>query len=121
MWEAIFNLILGTVNTSQGAAVALHSLPATPMLSKTSFEDMLAEEAHFTPSSKPGCVKFVDMMEGGLTSTPLNLLKEVALPPRPMLQSHPDEIGLHMVTQEFRKMQEPKLNKLKVGYTSSSR
>ena len=62
-------------------------------------------------------LKFVDMIEGGLTSTPHILPEEVALPPRPNLQSHPDEI----VTCEFRKIRELKISKLKGGYTSSAR
>ena len=44
----------------------------------------------------------------------------MALPPRPMLQSHSDEIGLHTAIQEFRKMRELKVSKLKGGYTSSA-
>ena len=44
----------------------------------------------------------------------------MALPPRPVLQSHPDEIWLQAAAQEFRKMQEPKFSSLKGGYTSSA-
>ena len=58
---------------------------------------MLAEEAKFKPSHQPKYVTFVDMMQGGLTSTPCNQPEEVALPPRPVPESHPDEIGLHIV------------------------
>ena len=75
----------------------------TAVINKASFEDMLLEEANYTPSCQPRNVKFADMIEGGLTSTPCNLPEEVALPPRPMLQSHPDEIGLHVAAHEFRK------------------
>ena len=120
MWE-IFNLILGMVNTRRGAPVASHSTTmATPVINKTSFKDMLAEEANFTPSHQPRCVKFADMMQGSLTSTLLNRPQEVALPPRPVLQSHPDEIGLYTAAGEFRKMQEPKISMLQGGYTSSA-
>ena len=62
----------------------------------------------------------MDTIEGGLTSTQCNLPEEVALPPRPILQNHLDEIGLQAATCEFRKMREPKINKLKGGYTSSA-
>ena len=41
------------------------------------------------------------MIAGGLTSTLHNLPEEVALPPRPMLESHPDETWLHSVAHEF--------------------
>ena len=98
MWE-IFNLIPGMVNTRRGAAVALHSTTmATLIINKTSFKDMLANEASFTPSHQPRHVKFADLMKRGLTSILCHQPEEVALPPRPVLESHPDEIGLHMAT-----------------------
>ena len=65
MWEDIFNLILGTVNTRQGTAVASHNTTlATPIIHKALFEDMLAEEANYTPSCQPRHVKFVNTIEG---------------------------------------------------------
>ena len=70
---------------------------------------MLAEEENFTPSHQPRHVKFADMMEGGLTSTPHNLQEEVALPAKPTHESHPEEITLHMAAHEFRKMWEPNI------------
>ena len=56
---------------------------------------MLAEKANFTPSHQPKHVRFVDTMKGGLSSTQHNQLEEVALPPRPISENHPEEIGLH--------------------------
>ena len=44
----------------------------------------------------------------------------MALLPRPIIQSHPEEIGLHAAAHIFRKMQEPKISKLKGGYSSSA-
>ena len=70
IWDEIFNLIQGTVNTKWGAAVASYSLTVTSLINWASFEDMLAEEADFTPSDQLRCVKFTDTLEGGLTSTP---------------------------------------------------
>ena len=116
--ESWFYVILGTVNTRRGIAVASYSLVMTPVVNKTSFEDMLAEKANFTPSHQSRHVKFMDMVKGGLTSTPHN--QEVALPTRPAYQSHPEEIWLNASTHEFRKMQEPKISKLKGGYTLSA-
>ena len=107
IWEEIFNLILGTVNIRQGTAVVSHNTTiVTPVINKASFQDKLAEEANYTPSCQPRHVKFGDMIEGGLTFTPHNFPEEVVLPPRPMLQSHPDEIGLHAAAHEFRKKNE---------------
>ena len=97
-----------------------HSLPATPVINMASFEDMLDEEANFTPSHQPRHVKFMDMMEGGLTSTPGNVQQEVALPAKPTYEIYPAEIGLHAATCKLSKMQELKISKLKGSYTSSA-
>ena len=121
MWEEIFNLIPGTVNTMQGTAVASHSTTmTTPMTNRASFEDMLVEEANFTPSHQPRHVKYVDTMKGAFTSNPHKQQEEVALPPRPVSESHLEETGLHTAAGEFRKMWEPKINKVKGGYISSA-
>ena len=121
MWEEIFHLIPGTVYTRKGSSVASYSnTMATPMINKTSFEDMLAEEANYTHSHQPRHVNFADMIKWGLTSTPGNLPQKVTLPTRLVLKSHPNEIGLHVAAQGFRKMWEPKISKLKGGYTSSA-
>ena len=77
---------------------------------------MLAEEANFTPSHQPRHVKFGGIMQGSLTSSPHNQQpEEVALPPRHISSSHPEEIGLHMAAHQFRKMQEPEIINLKCG------
>ena len=65
--------------------------------------------------------KFSDMTEGSFTSsTPCIQQEEVALPSKPIIQSHPEEIGLHVAVHKFRKMQEPNISKLKGGYSSSA-
>ena len=84
----------------------------TTIINKASFEDILAEEANYTPSCQTRHGQFADTIEGGLTSTPCNLPEDVALPPKPMVQSHPDEIGFHVATYEFRKMTQLKISKL---------
>ena len=79
--------------------MASHSTTiTTPIINRALFEDMLAEEANNTPGHQPRHVRFVDTMKGGLTSTPPNQLEEVALPPRPIPESHPEEISLHAAT-----------------------
>ena len=100
--------------------MASNSPVVTPVINRESFKDMLAEEANFTPSLQPRCVKFTDTVQGQLTSTPCNLWEEVALPPKPPFQGHAEEIGLHAAAQEFQKMQEPKMTSLKGGYTLSA-
>ena len=59
----------------------------------------------------------MNTIKGGLTSTPHNQSEEEA---PSILESHPYEMGLHAAAQEFRKMQEPRISKLKGRYTSSA-
>ena len=80
--------------------MASNSLTVTPVVNRELFKDMLAEEASFTPSHQPRHVKFADTVQELLTSTPHNF-QEVPLPPMPPFQSQPEEIGLHLATQEF--------------------
>ena len=94
-------------------------MASAPMVNRTSFEDMLAEEAHFTPYHQPKHVTFLDMMGGGVTSpTPCTHQKEVVLPSRPIEQNHPEEISLHAAACKFRKIWEPKISKLMGRYSS---
>ena len=44
----------------------------------------------------------------------------MALPPRPISSSHPDEIGLHTAAHEFRKMWKTKISQLNGEYSSSA-
>ena len=76
--------------------MASGSPSVSPTVNKGSFEDMLAEEITFTPRHQPRCVKFVDMVQGGLTSTPCRYQEEVALPSKPNFQSHAEETWLHL-------------------------
>ena len=81
---------------------------------------MPAREVNFTPHHQSRYVKFADTIEGGLTFTPCNQSEEVALPPRPVIESHLEGIGLHAAASELRNMWEPKNSELKDGYTSSA-
>ena len=121
MQEEVFNLLSGTVNTMQGTVVSHNTtITNTHVVNQISFEDMLAEEAHLTSGHQPKHVKFVDMTEGGFaSSTPLRHQEEVALLPRHVAQDHPEEISFHVAAHKFRKMWEPKISKLKGGYSSS--
>ena len=58
-------------------------------------------------------------MGGGVqSSTPCRHQEEVVLTPKPIEQNHPEEISPHVAAREFRKMREPKMSKLKGGYSS---
>ena len=100
--------------------VASDSLLVAPTVNSRSFEDMMAEETTFTPSHQPRHVTFVDTVQGGLSSTPCRSQEEVAVPLKPMVQSHPEETGLHAAAHKFQKMWEWKISKLKGGDTSSA-
>ena len=45
----------------------------------------------------------------------------MVLPSRPVERNHPGNIGLHVAACKFQKIWEPKINKLKGGYSSSAR
>ena len=85
------------------------------------FQDMLAEEASFTPSHCPKHVTFMDTMGGDVTSSiPHRYQEEVILPSRPTEMNHPEEIEFQAAAHKFRKMCEPKISKLKGGYSLSA-
>ena len=72
------------------------TIASASVVHRTSFEDMLAEKANFTPGYQPKHVTFLDMMGGGVTSsTACRQQEEVVSPSRPTEQSHPEEISLH--------------------------
>ena len=102
-----------------------------PVAGKAYFEDELAKEATWG-SHHPCHVCFASNQKGGLTSTPLkssvkvgednislpqwrkarkSLMNTTACPPREEMQ---------MDTQEFHKIHEPKINKLKGNYSATA-
>ena len=123
MREEILNLILGMVNTVRGMAVSHNTTVASmPRISQTSFEDMLAEEASVIPGQQQKHVTLMDTMRGVTSSTPQKHQDEMVLPSGPVERNnHPEDVRLHAAACEFRKMQEPKISKLKGGYSSSAR
>ena len=45
----------------------------------------------------------------------------MVLQSRPVERNHPEDVGLHVAAHKFQKMWEPKISKLKGGYSSSAR
>ena len=115
-------MVQGIFNTMRGAAVSWDTTMASvPVVNKNSFEDMLAEEVNFTPGHQPKHVTFLEMMGGGVTSSmPHRQQEEVVLPSRPTEQNYPEEVSFHVAACKFRKIWEPKISKLKGGYSSSA-
>ena len=121
MREEIFNLIPGAVNTVRGTAVSHNTTVASvPRISQTFFEDMLAEEANVTPGCQPKHDVYGHNERGVTSSTPQKYQEEVVSPSRPVERSHPEDVGLHAAACKFPKMWEPKISKLKGGYSSSA-
>ena len=100
MREEIFSLILGTVNTMRGTAVSHNTTMASAaMVSQTSFEGMLAEEANFTPSCQLKHVTFRDTIRGVLPHPhPIEIWKRWSYHQDPLNRNHPEETGLHAVS-----------------------
>ena len=96
------------------------TMASDPVVNRTSFEDMLAEEVNFTPArNQSKHLTFQDTMGGVTPSTPNRKQEDVVLPSRPTEQSHPEEISFHAAAHKIRKMWEPKISKLKGRYSSS--
>ena len=120
MWEEIFNLILGTVNTGRGTAVASYSPPVTHIVNKTSLKDMLAKEAYFTPSHQSRCVKFIDMIEGGLTLPHVIYRRMWQYQQSQLTKATQRKLGSMQLHMNSERCEEPKIGKLKGGYTLSA-
>ena len=101
------------------------------MAGKAYFEDELAEEATWG-SHHPCHVHFASSQKGHLTSTPLkssvkvgedNILLPQQRKARESLMNTtacPPRYEMQMAMQEFCKMHEPKINKLKGGYSATA-
>ena len=103
----------------------------TPVAGRQYFEDELAEKATWG-SNHPCHVCFASSQKGGLTSTPLKSAAKVgkdnSLPPqqrkaRENLLTNmvcPPGYDMQMAVQEFCKLHEPKISKLKGGYSATA-
>ena len=128
-----FKILPGTVNVRCRTSIKhLSSLSQNILVAgKAYFEDELVKEA--TWGSHHAChVCFASSQKGGLTSTPLkssmkvgedNILLPQQRRARESLMSNtvcPPRYEMQMATQEFCKMSEPKIYKLKGGYSATA-
>ena len=102
-----------------------------PVVGRQHFEDELAEEATWG-SNHPCHVHFAGSEKGGFTSTPLksaakdgehyNLLPQQKQARQNLLAStfRPSKHSMHMTACKFYKLCEPKINKLKGGYSATA-
>ena len=91
-----------------------------PVMGRSHFENELAEEATWALHSHPCLVYFASNPHGGFTSTPRKYPEEQRPIARFNPATHPPRYEMKMVAQEFCKMHEPKINKLKGGYSATA-
>ena len=117
-----FNILPGTVNSKRGAAAAHASgiSQDIPVVGRTQFEDELAEEAIWNVHQHPCHVHFASDPQGRFTSTPIRHPEEDRSKARISPEVYPPGYGMKVAVQEFRKLCEPKINKLKGGYSATA-
>ena len=117
-----FDILPGTVNAKRGAATAHASgiLQDIPVIGRSQFEDELAEEATWNVHQHLQCVHFTSNPQGGFTSTPLRHPEEGRSKARVSTEVYPPGYDMKVALQEFCKLCEPKINKLKGGYSATA-
>ena len=117
-----FDILPGTVNAKRGAAVAYASgiSQDIPVVGRTQFENELAEEATWNMQHHPCHVHFASNPQGRFTSTPVRHPEEDRARARSSPEMYPPRYGIKVAAQEFRKLHEPKINKLKGGYSATA-
>ena len=131
--QEAFQYLPGTVNVRHWTGIQhLSGLSQNiPVAGRQYFEDELAEEATWG-SNHPHHVCFVSSQKGGFTSTPLKSAAKVEedyslLPQQKQARESlltstvsPPGYDMQMAAREFHKLHEPKINKLKGGYSATA-
>ena len=117
-----FNILPGMVNARRGAAAAHASVISQDILGigRSQFENELAEEARWNAHQHLQHVHFDSNPQGGLTSTPLRHPEEARMRARVNTDVYPPRYHMKVAAQEFCKLHEPKINKLKGGYSATA-
>ena len=117
-----FDILPGTVNVKRGAAAAHASgiSQDIPVVGRTQFEDELAEEDIWNAHQHLHHVHFASNPQGRFTSTPLGHLEEDRAKARISPEVYPPGYGMKVAVQEFCKLCESKINKLKGGYSATA-
>ena len=117
-----FDILPGTVNAKRGAATAHASgiSQDIPVIGRSQFEEELAEEATWNVHQHPQHVHFDSNPQGGFTSTPLRHPEEGRSKARINTEVYPPGYDMKVAVQEFCKLCEPKINKLKGGYSATA-
>ena len=116
-----FNILPGMVNARRGAAAAHASVISQdiPVIGRSQFENELAKEATWNAHQHLQHVHFDSNPQGGFTSTPLRHPEEGRLKARVNTEVYPPRYDMKVVVQEFCKLHEPKINKLKGRYSAT--
>ena len=131
--EEVFQYLPGTVNARRGSGKQhLSGISQNiPVAGREHFEEELAEEATWGPNH-PRHVRFAGSEKGAFTSTPLKPAARVGenytlLPQQEQARQDllantisPPGYDMQMAVREFRKLREPKINKLKGGYSATA-
>ena len=117
-----FDILPGTVNAKRGAAAAHASgiSQDIPVIGRTQFEDELAKEAIWNVHQHLHHVHFASDPQGRFTSTPLRHPEEDRSKAGISPEVYPPRYGMKVAAQEFWKLHEPKINKLKGGYSATA-
>ena len=91
-----------------------------PVIGRTQFKDELAKEAIWNAHQHLCHVHFASNPLGRFTSTPLRHLEEDRAKARISPEVYPPGYGMKVAVQEFCKLHEPKINKLKGGYSATA-
>ena len=116
------NILPGVVNARCGAGLAHTSgiSQDIPVAGRAHFENELAEEATWVSHSHPYHVHFASNLQVEFTLTHRRYPEEQ----KPRVRCNPATYRpgyvMKMVVQEFHKLHEPKINKLKGGYSATA-
>ena len=116
-----FNVLPGIINARRGAAVAHASAISQDILvtDRSNFENELAKEATWMLHHHLQHVHFASNPQGGLTCTPRGHLEGDSAKARLNPDVYPPGYDMKVAAQEFCKLHEPKINKLKGGYSAT--
>ena len=117
-----FNTLPGMVNARRGSALA-HALGISQDIQVTGrsiFEYELAQEATWALHNHPCHVHFASNPQGGFTSTPRRYPEKSRQTARFNPATYPPGYEMKVAMQEFHKLHEHKINKLKGGYSATA-
>ena len=112
----------GMINARRGAALAHASGISQDILvaGRSNFENELAKEATWTLHHHLCHVHFTSNPQGGFTSTPRRHPEEDRLMARVNPATYPPRYEMKVAVEEFCKLHEPKINKLKGRYPATA-